>query len=205
MSSIEDRLLTDISWREDELVIIKTICAQSAEDTPRGRSLRRAYLALLYAHYEGFAKVAWEEYLIEISRSGLPFNRLQPVLLPAFLNSEILAVKSCSKRTFVGGVFDFRARLMDVVSPPYESVETSNLWPKVFEETMSGLGLDYRFLGTHVVDLKALVGRRNDIAHGENVGVTDSAISRLDHAVWEVFLGLTVVITNACKDKSYRI
>lgn len=204
MSSIEDRLLADISWREDELVILKTMCAQAKEISPRGRSLRRAYVALLYAHYEGFSKVAWEEYLIEISHSALPFGQLRSGIAAAFLKSDISRVRSSSDSTFCDDIFSFRSKLLEVVTPPYHAFETSNLWPEVFEKMMSRLGLSTTFYSPHSVILKSLVARRNDIAHGENVGITDASIAMLDKAVWDVFYNLTVVITEACATKAYR-
>lgn len=204
MASIEDRLLADISWREDELVILKTSYAQAAESTPRGRSLRRAYLALLYAHYEGFTKVAWEEYLIEISRCGLPIGALKPELCAIFTGKEIARVRQSPERDFKEAVFDFRVMLLDKVSATYSKKETSNLWPSVFNQMMTSMALDPAFISKNSVELKSLVGRRNDIAHGENVGISDSALVRLDLAVWDLFFDLTVCVVEACAKQAYR-
>lgn len=204
MASLEDRLLTDISWRQDELAILKTSYAQAPETNPRGRALRRAYVALLYAHYEGFSKVAWEEHLIEISRCGLPLNQLRSGLVAIFTRPEINVVKNCSISDFRDEIFKFRARLLDTVSPPYEKMETSNLWPVVFEEVMKRLELDSTFIQPHAAQLKSLVARRNDIAHGDDVGVSDQAIAVLDAAVWEVFLNLTICVVNSHEKKLFR-
>ncbi len=205
MPSIEERLLDDISWRESELVNLKTACASSPEGTPKGDSFRRAYLAMLYAHYEGFSKFAWEEYLIEVSRCGFPLSRLKPDLAELFLRSEIMSIKNCQSGMFISELSQIRVRLMDLVGPTYDRIKTSNLWPNILEDTLTTLGVDCDFVDRNRRFLSSLVGRRNNIAHGENIGITDTTLSDLDNAVWDVFFNLTVNIVDACDNKSYKI
>ena len=45
----------------------------------------------------------------------------------------------------------------------------SNLWPNVFERESSKLGIKCTELEKHRTRIKALVSRRNDIAHGKNM------------------------------------
>ncbi len=53
----------DLDWRQAELVSLKLLVADSAKGGTRERTLLRALWTLLYAHYEGFCKFAWDFYL----------------------------------------------------------------------------------------------------------------------------------------------
>lgn len=184
--------MEDVEWREDELAAFRTEYTRTSKHTVKGRALRRAYLALLYAHYEGFCKKAWEEILIEVSRSGYPISRIRPSISCRFLKPEIAQLRSCSGAESVDTVLQFRQRLMDRIGPDYEKIETSNLWPRVLNEVLEDFGMSHSYVEEKSVTLNSLVARRNDIAHGENVGIDDNDLVAMHDAVWHVILELVI-------------
>jgi len=200
---IEIRLLDDLAWREDEIVVLKTACALESESTPKGRSLRRAYLAMLYSHYEGFSKFAWEECLIEISKSGYPLSRLRPSLCNTFIRSEISTLRTSANSGFIDDVFSFRCKLLNQIPSTYENFETSNLWPNVFTDVLNQFGMSSDFVERNKSHLKGLVGRRNEIAHGKNIGIDDNSLQDLHDSVFDVFFGFTVEIVRYCAIKGF--
>ncbi len=50
----------DLTWREAELASLKLLVSEAEIGSVRRASLLRAIWVLLYAHYEGFFKFAWD-------------------------------------------------------------------------------------------------------------------------------------------------
>ena len=71
MSNWSQQLEDDLKWREAELASLKEQVVISSKHSVRYQALLRAMLALLYAHYEGFCKFAWELYLDELQNSRI--------------------------------------------------------------------------------------------------------------------------------------
>lgn len=203
MLRIEDSLLEDISWRQDELAILKTTYIQSPESTPRGRTLRRAYLALLYAHYEGFTKFAWEEFLIRAAADTITLAELKNPLIANFTSSQINDLRGCPAAQFVETTQRYVSNLSAAGPHSYKALQTSNLWPQVFEEGCEALALSASYISTNRLTLKSLVSRRNDIAHGKNVPVSDADLFVLEEAVWKVILALADDVAKGVERKCY--
>ena len=57
INELQDALDSTLSWRRVELSALKGMIEQHesrSQSLPAGRSLRRAGIAMLYAHWEGF-------------------------------------------------------------------------------------------------------------------------------------------------------
>lgn len=195
-SDIENRLLADINWRENELAALKAAYKLEPRETYKGKGLRRSYLAMLYAHYEGFSKVAWEEVQIEIANSRRPYTQIKSSLLPIFLDEDCKRLRNLPTAELFDGIFAIRSRLLDRVDGQYKKIETSNLWPNVLIEILSALHLRYDFVERNRVHLKSLVARRNEIAHGQDVEVSDRDLEQLLSAVLDTLLCLIIEIVD---------
>jgi hypothetical protein len=66
--SIMDEITRDLDWREAELATIKRLVKQTNITVKQREVLLRAAWALLYAHYEGFAKFCPTVFYDEVSR-----------------------------------------------------------------------------------------------------------------------------------------
>lgn len=171
--SVDVVLELDLKWREAELASLKRLAITSSTETVAYQALLRALWALLYAHYEGFTKFCWDTVLDHIQSEKVPAESLQE-------NFTMLALEG-----------DFKRLRGDLTSPTiwkfFEEVlptsltshaafsdegrlkTDSNLWPNVFERESSRLGIECSELQKHRQRIKALVARRNDIAHGKSM------------------------------------
>lgn len=172
--AIEDLITADLDWRENELVNLKFITLSTEIDTPQRGVMLRAMWALLYAHYEGFFKYAWDCVLAKLDAMNLDRSSLLEPL-------EILSMETLIKETRKGlptkDVLDFCKRFNDMYQLPAKfevRLDTeSNLYPNVIDDNNAILNINLVSLDTHRVHLKSLVARRNKIAHGEAMTIRD--------------------------------
>jgi hypothetical protein len=160
----------DLRWREQELTALKILAATSDSKSRRQTSLLRALTAMLYAHYEGFCKFCWDAYVSEISKTSTKKKHLAEKILISSLRPEINKVRhSMPDHDLVKFMSRFHGYCA-MPGPLSIIIDTkSNLWPVRFQEIMDNLELKIETLNLHTIDLKALVGRRNAIAHGERL------------------------------------
>lgn len=69
MSNWLKQLEDDLDWREAELASLKKQVVTAPKGSVTQQVLLRAIWALLYAHYEGFCKFAWDLYLNELQNA----------------------------------------------------------------------------------------------------------------------------------------
>jgi hypothetical protein len=201
--AIADELETDLKWREDELAVLKASAIGTSKTDPRGRSMRRAYLAMLYAHYEGFSQFAWQTYLLTLQKTSCPIDALCSELQTVFSTEMINKTRNADSSQFLMRVRALNAHLAAPEKPHVGMPETANLWPNVFIEVAAWLGLPYEYVEDHRTDLKSLVARRNDVAHGKRVEVDDEALGRLERAVWFVLMNLSVDLVDRVENELY--
>ncbi|WP_339747743.1 MAE_28990/MAE_18760 family HEPN-like nuclease [uncultured Rubinisphaera sp.] len=181
MSRWEDQINRELDWRESELASLKHYVISTRTNKIAHRAALRAMCTMLYAHYEGFTKFCWDLVLDEIHRARV--NRCDVL--------ESLAILSLEK-TFSGlkgnlnpdSIWDFFQNRLPVeltIAAEYSTTDAgkcrlstdSNLWPHVFRDQTRKLGITCSELEVRETHLKALVGRRNKIAHGEKMEIKD--------------------------------
>ena len=74
MSDCSKELEGDLKWREAELASLKLLVSDAVVGSVRHTSLLRALWVLLYAHYEGFFKFAWDLYLEQLEQFDVSRN-----------------------------------------------------------------------------------------------------------------------------------
>lgn len=163
-----------LSWRKKELTGLKF----AVETTPPVYSpvVRRAALALLYAHWEGFVKEGGTAYLELVSRQRRPQRELMDnfvaiarrAALRQLADSRLVSEHSKLIRAIREGEEE-RLRM------PWRGVlrTRGNLTFSVLEEVLATLGFSskpFALMAKPVID--ALVIRRNGIAHGEGLPVS---------------------------------
>jgi hypothetical protein len=201
--AIADELENDLKWREAELAVLKASTIGTPQTDARGRSMRRAYLSMLYAHYEGFAQFAWQTYLLQLRKTSCAIQDLCPELQVVFSSPLIGELRKAERTGILDKVRDLVSHLAAAAKPEMSPPETANLWPDVYIETASWLGLPFDYVEEHRQDLKALVSRRNDVAHGKKMEVDDAALKRLENAVWSVLMNLSVDMVDRLEKQMY--
>lgn len=175
MTSCAAALERDLVWREKELASLKRFAISSRTNAIAYASALRAMWAMLYAHYEGFTKFCWEYVLDEIQSQSISRQDLQDCVAALSLSEVFSRMRGDTSPD--GLLRAFRVDLPFHLGEAAEfndrcRLETnSNLWPSVFREQNRKLGIACAEIERSEVRLKALVSRRNKIAHGESMTI----------------------------------
>ena len=183
MSRWEQEINKELDWREAELASLKHFVISTRANAIAHRSALRAMCAMMYAHYEGFTKFCWDLALDEIHRASV--NRCD-VLDPLAILSLEKVFSELKGDLSPRNIWDFfHTKLPADMVVPAEYVADdsgkcristdSNLWPRVFRSGIQQLGIECSEVDNREAHLKALVGRRNKIAHGEKMEIKDLA------------------------------
>lgn len=201
-------LENDLKWREAELASLKVHAALSVPGSVARRGLLRALWAMLYAHYEGFTKFCWDALFDEIQNSSVHIGELSEPFAVLALEKDfkMARAKSDSLSLWDFSRADIPVRLLDKATFPEECrLKTeSNLWPNIFEQENWKIGVSSEQLEIHRAKMKALVSRRNDIAHGKDMVIKDlDEYQAYERAALLVMHELALSVLRAVERKSY--
>ena len=175
--SVDSILEQDLKWREAELASLKRLAINATTEQVAYRALLRAMWALLYAHFEGFTKFCWDTVLDHVQSSAIPAGELESRFALLALESRFKAHRANLESSSIWSFFEVglpQALLTTAQFPEDSRLKTeSNLWPNIFERESSRLGIQCDELNRHRSRIRALVARRNDIAHGKNMVISN--------------------------------
>lgn len=222
IETLEADLERDLSERTTELLFYQnqTQAARSIEDADR---LRRALVLLLYAHFEGFAKFAFEAYLLAVNALELSCRDASTTLVAATLQDIFKELRSAHpvRGLFKGQVAEDStlmrfAREMRFVETAYEILDRKVMIPDTVVQTESNLkihvlrkllfrvGLDPALFDEYTGEIEELVNRRNLIAHGaDRAGVEEQVYTKLRDSVLKVMAGISREIVEAARNRKY--
>lgn len=176
IEELNDALSNDLAWRKKELAAIKSLVEARNVPEPKHKLFVRSGVCILYAHWEGFIKLAansYLEYVREYSkRKRLTYQELASNFLALAMKEKLKEAKETNKASLYIPICDFFIfELNQRCSLPKGSgaISTaSNLSSEVLKEIMALLGIDFYFYSTksQLIDEK-LLKTRNEIAHGE--------------------------------------
>lgn len=177
--SFDLSLENDLKWREAELASLKRLAITAPEGSVSRKSILRAMWALLYAHYEGFTKFCWDTVFDHIQAEGVPKGQLSEGLSLISLERNF---KELRGRTDAASLLKFfKDEMAQILIEHADFPEDfrlkteSNLWPNVFERESARIGIVCAELDNHRARIKTLVGRRNEIAHGNGIVINTLA------------------------------
>lgn len=206
LDELDDRIREDYTWRRHEIQFFDQQLAST--DPIATRSLLRASVALLYAHWEGFIKTACHYYLCFVSSLRLPTERLSPELAAFSLRSAIKkGVNTNSAILQIEMVVEFRDGAVTRAKIPTtpDAIETrSNLSFPVLENILTSIGIDpsqYAY-ATDLINSQ-LVDSRNKIAHGQHDYMERSEWSDLRNDVLTIMESISTEIVNNAVLKRY--
>lgn len=208
MSRWTEELDSELTWREAELASLKHHAISTRMAPLPHRAALRALWAMLYAHFEGFTKFCWELALDEIEKSRVKRSDLSDSLAIASLEGVF--------SSFRGNISSDRIWAFAHTDLPNElALETtfdskcrfstdSNLWPDVFRRETQKLGISCSELDRGETLLKALVSRRNQIAHGEKMIIRSlNEYQPYEDATVAVMYDLAIAIVDFLDKKAY--
>lgn len=167
---LSDQLSQDIAWRKKELSQVKSLIETKTFPPYKHKALIRAGICILYAHWEGFIKLASNTYLEHISMQKLRYEELSNNILALAMKEKLKTANKTNKPSLYIPVCNFFLdELNQKCSLPKDLISTaSNLSSEVFREITLILGVDFSPYSTKsvLIDTK-LLKTRNEIAHGE--------------------------------------
>lgn len=216
------QLELELSWRHAEMRLLSNSRNALRAETDRGR-FRRAQLVMLYAHVEGFCKVALLIYVKAVNNRKIRRSSACDELVASSLDELFHALEFGDKK---GKVFrtpppsddkmlllsrrrDFLRELDAILQQPLNVPEATvsmedNLNSNVLRKSFFRLGFSTDLMKSYEESLNELVNRRNSIAHGlddANVRATD--YDRLERAVFEAMDLMVLAIIEALEQEVY--
>jgi hypothetical protein len=208
MSEPSDILEADLRWREAEIGSLKLLVSRAAKDSVQHRALLRALWAMLYAHYEGYCKFVWDFYLQAVANEGRTriecCSPLARFSLTKLFQEFRRNLDSNSVWELCSGKFSDWMNEPLTFEVPLDT--KSNLWPNLLIENSTSIDLPSSQAAEHALRLRALVARRNDIAHGKKMVIpTLEAYQPYEDAAFLVMHELAVAVLERLEDKSYLV
>lgn len=206
MSRWANQLEDDLSWREAELGSLKTQVAMAPKMSTQQTALLRAMWAMLYAHFEGFCKFAWDTYLDALASLSIKRKVFRPEICQFSMTKEF---KILNGDLSAGAIFLFCEKTFnELLEKDIEfkvGLETdSNLWPNLFKENIEKICISCASIESEKVFIKSLVARRNDIAHGKKL-IIDSLdeYQKYENSALLVMHDLAINIVDSLEKRTY--
>jgi len=167
---LSDKLAEDLIWRKKELSEVKSLIEAKNVSSSKHNALIRSGVCILYAHWEGFVKLASNSYLEYVAMKKLPYDQLSSNFLALAMKTKLNEARDTNKSSLYIPVCDFfLSELATRSSLPYkDAISTaSNLSSEILKEITCILGIDFSVYSTKsvLIDTK-LLKARNEIAHG---------------------------------------
>jgi hypothetical protein len=208
MSSWANQIEEDLGWREAELASLKLAAAAAPQGSDRQRALLRALWTMLYAHYEGFFKFCWDLFLSEVEKTGCRRRDAAHCIALLSLSKVFQTFRGETSAdqiwSFVHNTLPAEMELPVVFSSRLDT--RSNLWPNLAQENNASVGISTTQIEAHAAQLSALVGRRNEIAHGKKL-VVDSLdeYSIYEKAVMIVLHEIAVKVVEQLENRTFMV
>jgi hypothetical protein len=203
--NLSETLVNDLRWRRKEISALKSLIYKSIS-TEQQKVLLRSAIVILYAHWEGFVKLAANSYLEFVALQNIPYNQLSNNFIALAMKDKLDQAKESNKATIYNDVaFFFLTQLGKRSNIKYENrIFTSNLSSSVLKEIMSMLGLDYSFYESqeNFLDEK-LLARRNKIAHGNYIDLDREDYDELHRQVIAMMENFRTEVENSAILQKY--
>jgi hypothetical protein len=204
---LQDTLDGDLAWRRKELHVYKTSVERA--EAAKKQALLRGAIAVLYAHWEGFVRMAIQSYLEFVRQRRLKLGELSACFVALAAKARLHTMNQTTKAklhvAFVEWMFaelDKRAQL-----PHGSSLRTrGNLSVEVFQNILNAVGLPYR--GEYALAEKPIMERllelRNELAHGEWQTVDEADFEQLYAEIEKLMVTLRDEVGNAAALGSFK-
>ncbi len=206
-AELSDQLVQGRTWRIKEVSDLQSAIERADDILQKG--LLRAFVAICYAHWEGYVRFAALKYLDFIALRKFAFEELHPQFLRNYFLPRLasLSVSGRSVRercALIDEILSCSNRRFARVNEDLVNTQ-SNLNFSVFADIclICGVPVD-SFKADEVFIDVLLLKRRNAIAHGEDTFVEVSDLEQLANRTVSLIRGFGDALDNRIALKEYR-
>lgn len=203
-----DKIDADRVWRIREIGTLRAFCTRSSMQQYERIALKRAFVPIAYAHWEGFVKNAAQYYLEFVVMQNLEIGQLSFPFMSLYLCSRFSRDLDTQENERLAElcklILDNPEERINIT---YKNVIStrSNLDSKVLKSICRTLGISFSLFETKskFIDSK-LVGRRNHIAHGEHQEIDDEELDQIKDEVVYLIDTFRSEVQNAAELESFK-
>lgn len=203
-----DFLNNQLAWRKKELSLILSIITSSKTSDSLREALIRSGIPILYAHWEGFVKIAATHYIEFIVRQGLTYAELSTNFIALAIKKQLLNMSESSSVKDMNNVADFFINQLSTrySTPWLGAINTkSNLSSEVLADIIESIGGDFNAFKTRRKFLDTiLLDSRNNIAHGQYLSIDKEEYINMHSEVITMIDTFNNQIQNAAVMKMYK-
>ena len=209
LQQFQDLLDAELAWRKKEIADLKLVLKPSNSYSGiSSKTLIRAGVPLVYAHWEGFIKATSEMYIEFVNSRkktfqelSLPFVAFGAKAHMGNFQTSLKAKQNIELARFFSTHLDTRASNMTSKG----AINTkSNLSAEVFENIALSIGIDYSSYSSKANLInQSLVLRRNQIAHGEYLDLDEDEFRDLADDVLSLIENYKTDLENAASLQRY--
>ncbi|MCZ2480061.1 hypothetical protein G9H64_06215 [Aquirufa nivalisilvae] len=210
------------SWRTDEIRFFQNQISNIPTEEKQAQ-FRRAIILILYAHFEGFSKFAFNLYVNTINTENVKCKDANFSLVAATLSDLFTELRNPDKKSeifrrtlpddsklhrfsrdkdFVENSSLFEERIVNI--PELFIDMESNLKPLVLRKNLFRLGFDHEAFNSFEGNISRLLNLRNGIAHGElRDGITEREYDEIRGMVFSIMNGIKSKIMDALVNRNF--
>jgi MAE_28990/MAE_18760-like HEPN len=204
LSQLQNALDAEIAWRVKEIADLKL--AAKKNDGLSEKTLIRAGIAILYAHWEGFVKSAATIYINFVDNQGKTYGDLQTCFAVLGIRKQLTELVKAKKFRIRIAAVDFIRESSATRSQLQKfAVDTeSNLKAEVFENIALSIGISIQpYESRFKLMDESLLRRRNKIAHGDYLDLDADAWRKLADEVISLMRDFKTDIENAASTSAF--
>jgi hypothetical protein len=197
-----------LAWRKKEITTV-FLTVKNQKRVHVKQAFLRAFIPILYAHWEGYAKEASSYYIEFVARQRLSYNDLTTNFISISCRSTIKEISKSNQVHMHNQLVDFltynqneRAKI------PYKGVidTESNLSSKVLRNLLFIIGVPYDefWQGKSLALDGKLLHYRNKIAHGEKYIIDEATFVELHDLVIDLIDYMKNSIENFAIQQKYK-
>jgi hypothetical protein len=205
---LQEALDSEFAWRQLEIHALREVTRLSRGASQR--SVLRAAVPILYAHWEGFVKEGMCLYVRYLSGLGLGFIHVRRCFRGLAALNHVRTMGEVRRRIFVST--ELLEKLYSLESERFFAsldghlARVGNLNYDLFEQILSFVGIDStRYVARRPLIDERLLFARNKIAHGEYLDLDQSGLEDLSGEVLTMLRWVKTDIENSVTLKSYLV
>lgn len=201
----QDYVDTEMAWRIKEIAHLTAAIDKSSSLAQR--TMIRASIPLLYAHWEGFIKNTAGKYIEYISNLRLSYSELEECLIVLGLRKKLFEIAATNKHDLISESLRFiLSGQTERATLNFDSaIQTeSNLKSHVFDNIAKSIGVSVNHFNTkyNFID-ESLLKRRNCIAHGEYLDIDPTEWRNLSQETLSLMRTFKNEVLNNASTKKY--